>query len=166
MDFVSGLSNYSRLDVPDIEIGEATPTPVLFNEERQFVFNVGLGGEVYINEKFTSYFGFSTDFNAFKSNATILDDTTDDGDETVTAADYFHLSGGIDWKLSWANLILGVTYASSATSFENPFNGDFPNLDLINNQESTLSSHRYQFIIGFEIPILDNAFNKFKKDTE
>ncbi|MFT6795354.1 MAG: hypothetical protein ACJART_000486 [Maribacter sp.] len=50
MDFVSGLSNYSRLDVPDIEIGEATQTPVLFNEERQFVFNVGLGGKVYISE--------------------------------------------------------------------------------------------------------------------
>ncbi len=166
MDFVSGLSNYSRLDVPDIEIGDATPTPVLFNEERQFVFNFGVGGEVYINERFKSYFGFSTDFNAFKSNATILDDTTDDADDTVTAADFFHLSGGIDWKLSWANLILGVTYASSSSSFENPFNGDFPNLDLINNQESTLSSQRYQFIIGIEIPLLDKALNKAKKDTE
>ncbi len=166
MDFVSSLSTYSRLDVPDIEIGDATPTPVFFNEQRRFVFNVGVGGEVYLNEKFTSYFGFSTDFNAFKSNATILDDTTDDADETVTAADYFHLSGGIDWKLSWANLILGVTFASSSASFENPFNGDFPDLDLGNNQESTLSSQRYQFIIGFEIPILDNALKKFNKETE
>ena len=166
MDFVSGLSNYSRLDVPDIEIGDATPTPVLFNEERQFVFNFGVGGEVYINEKFTSYFGFSTDFNAYKSNATILDDTTDDADDTVTAADYFHLSGGVDWKLSWANLILGVTYASSSASFENPFNGDFPNLDLINNQQSTLSSERYQFIIGIEIPFVNKTLSKFNKKTE
>jgi hypothetical protein len=95
-----------------------------------------------------------------------LSDSTDDADETVTAADYFHLSGGIDWKLSWANLILGVTFASSSASFENPFNGDFPDLDLGNNQESTLSSQRYQFIIGFEIPILDNALKKLNKETE
>jgi hypothetical protein len=166
MDFVSGLSNYSRLDVPDIEIGDTTPTPVLFNEQRQFVFNVGVGGEVYLNEKFTSYFGFSTDFNAFTSNATILDNTTDDGDETVTAADYFHFSGGINWKLSWANLILGVTVASSSTSFESPFNGDFPDLDFGNNPESTLSSQRYQFIFGFEIPLLEKTLNNIKEKTE
>ncbi len=166
MDFVSGLSNYSRLDVPDIEIGDTTPTPVNFNEERQFVFNFGVGGEVYISEKFTSYFGFSTDFNAYESNATALDDTTDETDDTVIGANYFHLSGGMDWKLSWANLIFGVTFASSSTSFQNPFNVDFPNLDLNNTQESTLSNQRYQFIIGFEIPLLDKTMNKFKKKTE
>ncbi len=166
MDFVSGLSNYSRLDVPDIEIGDTTPTPVNFNEERQFVFNFGVGGEVYISEKFTSYFGFSTDFNAYESNATALDDTTDETDDTVIGANYFHLSGGMDWKLSWANLIFGVTFASSSTSFQNPFNVDFSNLDLNNTQESTLSNQRYQFIIGFEIPLLDKTMNKFKKKTE
>ena len=166
MDFVSGLSNYSRLNVPDIEIGDPMLTPVLFNEERQFVFNFGVGGEVYINEKFNSYFGFSTDFNAFKSNVTILDDNTDDADETAIEGDYFHLSGGIDWKLSWANLILGVTYASSYSSFQDPFNTDLPNLGVISNEESTLSSQRYQFIIGLEIPLVDKALNKFNTDSE
>ncbi len=166
MDFVSGISNYSRLDVPDIEIGDGTPTPVNFNEARRFVFNFGVGGEIYINDVFTSYFGFSTDFNAYKSNATALDDTTDDTDTRVIGADYYHLSGGIDWKLSWASVIFGVTYASSSTSFQNPFNADFPNFELNNTQESTLSNQRYQFVIGFELPILDKAFSKFKTKTE
>ncbi len=41
-----------------------------------------------------SYFGFSPDFTAYKFDVTILDNTTDD---TIIAADYFHLGGGIDY---------------------------------------------------------------------
>ena len=166
IDFVSSLSNYSRINVPNIEIGDASPTPIFFNEERQFVFNFGIGGEVYVNERFKSYFGFSTDFNAYVSSATAFDVSTDDAENTAIAADYYHLSGGIDWKMSWANIILGVTYASGSSSFQNPFNLNLSGIDLNTTQDSRLSYKRYQFIIGLEIPLADSIKNKIKNATE
>jgi hypothetical protein len=166
IDFVSGLTNYSRLNIPDIDIGDTSPTPVVFNEERQPVFNFGVGGEFYINERFKSYFGFSTDFNAFKENASAFDLSTDNAENTAIGADYYHFSGGIDWKMSWANIIFGATYASGSSRFQNPFNLTASGIDNTNTTESTLRNQRYQIIIGLEIPILDNTFNKMKKKTE
>lgn len=166
IDFVSGLSDYTRINIPDIDIGDANPTAVTFNEERRAIVNFGVGGEFYINEKFKSFFGFSTDFNAFKSNATAFDLNTEDAENTVIGAGFYHLSGGIDWQMSWANIILGLTYASGSSSFQNPFNINLSGIDLNNSQNATLSNQRYQLIIGLEIPLLDNTIGKFKTKTE
>jgi hypothetical protein len=166
IDYVSGLSNYSRIDVPNIDIGEPELTPIIFNEKRSSVFNFGLGGEIFISEKFKSYFGFSTDFNAFKSNATAFDISTSEAADDAIGADFYHLSGGIDWAMSWANIILGITYAAGSSTFENPFKQDIGDIDTTNIPKSQLKNQRYQLIIGLEIPILDNTLNKFKKKTE
>ncbi len=166
IDYVTGLSKYSRIDIPDIDIGEPELTPVLFNEQRSNVFNFGVGGEIYISEKFKSYFGFSTDFNAFKSNATAFDLSTTEAADDAIGADFYHLSGGIDWAMSWANIIFGVTYASGSSTFQNPFDQDIGDIEPNNIQESILKNQRYQIIIGLEIPILDNTLNTFKKKTE
>ncbi|OZV71090.1 hypothetical protein [Winogradskyella aurantia] len=166
IDYVAGLSKYSRIDVPEIDIGEPELTTVLFNEQRSNVFNFGVGGEIYMSEKLKSYFGFSTDFNAFKTNATAFDISTSEAADDAIGADFYHLSGGIDWAMSWANIILGVTYASGSSRFQNPFEQDIGSLEPNNSQESNLKNQRYQLIIGLEIPILDNTFKKLKEKVE
>jgi len=166
IDYVAGVSSYNRIAIPSIDIGADTPTPVDFNEERKTVFNFGIGGEIYINEKFKSYFGFSTDFNAFKDNSTAFDLSIEDAGNTVIGADFYHLSGGIDWEMSWASIILGFTYASGSSDFKNPFNLNTSDTNFNNTQESTLSNQRYQVIIGLEIPLIDNISNKNKKENE
>jgi len=166
IDYVSGLSNYSRIDIPDIDIGEDTPTPIRFNEERKPIFNFGFGGEVYIDERFKTYFGFSTDFNAFLENSTAFDISTDNANNTVIAADFFHLSGGIDWKMSWANIILGLTYAYGNSEFQYPFSLNLSGIDYESTQNSSLSNQRIQLIVGLEIPLIDKTINKFQNKTE
>lgn len=168
VDYVAAVSDFARLVIPNIDIGESTPTPVPFREERKAVVNFGVGGEIYISEKFMAYFGFSTDFNSYNSNSNIFDLSTNDAEDAVIAADYYHLSGGIDWKLTWAKLILGITYARGAVDFSNPFNINSSGLDFGSTQNSRLANVRYQAVVGLEIPFIKQKSNNLKsgKDSE
>lgn len=165
LDFVSGILDFTRISIPDIDIGQPNLTPVPFNEERRAIINFGVGGEVYISEKFRSFFGFSTDYNAYKTNTSVFDLTTNDPDNTAISTNFFHFSGGIDWKMSWASIILGITYATGSADFNNPFQINASGLDFNNTQNSNLKNRRYQTIIGLEIPIIEKTINTFNKKT-
>jgi hypothetical protein len=156
IDFVSGLSNYQRISISEIDIGAATPTAVIFNEARKAVFNFGIGGEIFLNDKFTTYFGFSSDFNAFKSNELLFNLTTSNANDMFVGTDFFHYSGGINMEMNWASIVMGITYASGSSKIQNPFRLNLSGIDFTDTQNSMLSSERWQFIVGLEIPFLNN----------
>lgn len=157
LDYISGLSKYDRIEIPDIDTGDAQPTSVLFVERRDDVVNFGAGAELFINEKFKTFFGLSTDFTSFGSNANILDLSSDESKDINVGEDFLHLSFGFEWKLNWASFVLGTTYTSGSSSFVNPLNISDEGIDLNNTVTSRLDYRRWQFVVGVEVPFLDNV---------
>jgi hypothetical protein len=155
LDYVNGLKKYDRISIPDIDIGDGIKIPVNFDEERRAVFNVGVGAELELYKNLKAYGGFSTDFNAFKNNANIFDISSDKNKQINIGDDFYHMSGGIDWKLSWISIISGITYTKGSNSFVSPYQIDFGNSTIDNNLNSKLSYSRWQFVIGIDIPVLN-----------
>lgn len=163
IDYVNGLSLYDRLLIPSIDNGNDELTPVLFKEERSDVVNFGAGIEIFINDRFKSYASFTTDYNAFITNANIFDLSSPDSRDINIGEDFIHYSMGIDLKLNFASVVLGATYTSSSAEFVNPI--DLTQSGIILNDESLakIDYSRWQFVVGLEIPVFEKI-NPGKKD--
>ena len=167
IDYVSGLKEYNRLNVPNIDTGGNELTPVNYNETRSVVVNFGVGAEIFLNDKFKSYLGFSTDFSANKSSPNLFDISTNEPKNNNIGDDFYHLSTGIDWKLSWASVIFGVTYTKGSSEFLIPLKLDLEDINIDDPNTANLNYSRWQFVVGLEIPLLDEKVNKlFKKDKD
>lgn len=166
IDYVSGIKEYSRLDVPNIDTGDEL-TAVNYNETRNAVVNFGFGAEIYLSDKFKSYLGFSTDFSANKSNPNLFDISTNETKNNNIGDDFYHFSTGIDWKLSWASVIFGVTYTKGSSEVLIPLKLDLDDINIQEPNTADLRYSRWQFVVGLEIPLLDEKVNNlFKKDEE
>ena len=166
IDFMSGIKKYDKLNIPNINTGESELTPVNFNESRKAIINFGVGAEIYLNDSFKSYFGFTTDFNAFDSDANIFDLTSDETKEINIGEDFYHMSLGIDWKLNWASIIFGITYTQGSTEFMSPFKLDIDKINTQDTQSSNLNYNRWQFVVGLEIPLFDEKVNSILSKNE
>ena len=164
IDYVSPLGKYARLSIPSLNLGAIELTKIAFEEERQLVLNFGVGGEIYMSEKFKSYFSFSTDFNAYESNASVLDLSSEDNNDINTGEDLYHFGMGIDWSLSWGHVIFGTTYTNGSSEFDSPLKFDLDGIDeIFDTKPAKLSYTRWQFIVGLEIPIFDEKVNSLIK---
>lgn len=166
LDYVSGLSSYTRLEVPDIDTGQDALTSISFEERRKSIINFGVGGEFYINEFVNLYTGFSTDFNSISTESDVLDV---EGNPTINSdlgSDYIHASMGAELKLKWANLILGATHTRSTTDFLSPSSIASDDLNITENTLAVLSFTRWQFIVGLDIPFLNKKVDDLLKDEE
>ena len=159
VDYIFGISEYKRIEIPDIDIGNDQPKSVLFNETRDAVFNFGVGAEIYMSEMFTAYLGLSSDYTAYGSNANIFDLSSPKTKDINVGEDFFHFSAGVNWTLKWASFVLGTTYTSGSSTFDNPLFIPNNGTDLIETDTSRIDYNRWQFVIGVEVPFLDN-FNK------
>lgn len=163
IDYMNHLDEYERLSLPAVDLGDENPTPIVFNERRNSVVNFGVGGELYISETVKTYFGISTDFDSYDNDNDFFDFNTSNADEFGAGSDFVHFSCGIDWKLSWANIIFGLTYArgTSDVKINSDFFGSDVFLDPVAN--STVLSQRLQFVLGFEIPFLNKGMKRIKE---
>ncbi|MDU8886013.1 hypothetical protein RXV94_07570 [Yeosuana sp. MJ-SS3] len=168
VDFVNKIKNYSRIDIPSIDIDEDDLVYVIFDEKRNSVINFGTGAEIYLTDNFKSYFGFSTDFNAYKSNTNIFDLSSDNAMDVNSGVDFYHFSTGIDWNLDWANIIFGVTYTQGSNELLIPSKLNIDGINPNISNPADLKYYRWQFMIGLEVPLLDQKvntiFNKSNKN--
>ena len=68
-------------------------------------------------------------------------------------------------KMSWASLILGTTYANSGTSeFSSPLNPAAEDINITDSEVTQFEFSRWQFIIGIEIPFLNEKVKQSKTD--
>jgi len=160
VDYIAGLAGYNRISVPEFDTGKEEPTAILFEEKRNGVLNFGVGVEVFVNEKMTSYISFSSDYNAIENNERIFN-LSDDGEiHNNINENFMHLGMGVDWDLSWGNIVFGTTYTHGAGKFDyslDPVNN-------INNDEFVgLKYNRWQFIVGLEIPFFDEKIKEVKR---
>lgn len=163
LDYVNGLQSYQRITVPSIDTGDTSPTTVNFYEERKAVINFGLGAEFFIKENLKTYAAFSTDFNGFNSSASIFDLSNSNNKELNLGNNFIHLSFGTDWKLKWANAIIGATYTGGSGSAPNPSTPDENPLDLTTTPETQAKYFRWQFVVGIEVPFLNNKIKSLIK---
>jgi hypothetical protein len=166
LDYVSGLAQYDRIIIPDINTGDDSLTPVYFDEERKTVFNFGVGAEYFLSEKFKAFGGFTTDFSAFKNSANIFDLSSKNNKEINVGEDFYHMSLGLDWKLNWASLIMGITYASSSGTFASPYKLEVDGFDIDNNLNSQIKYTRWQFVVGIDVPILGKKVSGLLKSNK
>lgn len=166
LDYVSGLAQYDRIIIPDINTGDDSLTPVYFDEERKTVFNFGVGAEYFLSEKFKAFGGFTTDFSAFKNSANIFDLSSKNNKEINVGEDFYHMSLGLDWKLNWASLIMGITYASSSGTFASPYRLEVDGFDIDNNLNSQIKYTRWQFVVGIDVPILGKKVSDLLKSNK
>lgn len=152
VDYIAGLSSYNRISIPSFDTGNENLTSVLFEEKRKGVVNFGVGIQMYMNERFSSFVSFSTDYNAIESSGSFFD-LSDTGEVNNDFNDNFiHLGGGIDWTLKWGNVSLGLTYTTGSSEFDRTFNP----FEESNNNLVSVKYQRWQFIAGIEIPFLDD----------
>lgn len=164
LDYVAGLSSYTRIKVPEFDTGQDEITSVSFDESRKEVLNFGLGAEIFVNERIDLYAGFSTDFNALTTSSNILDVSGTTANKSDLGNDYIHTSFGTELQLKWASLILGATHTRSTTDFFSPFKLQSDEIDLSDSTFSVLSFIRWQFIVGLDIPFLNKQAKKIQKN--
>lgn len=157
LDYVAGLKDYNRIKIPDIDAGGDNATTVLFKESRKSVFNFGAGLEVFLNDQFKAYGSFSTDFNAFIKNANVFDLSSDGSRDVSIGEDFIQFSMGIDLKLRWASIILGTNYISGSSEFTNPLSLAKSGITFDDYATTKLDYSRWQFVVGIEIPVLENT---------
>ena len=103
----------------------------------------------------STFLGISTDFSGYGSNANIFDLSSDQTKDINVGEDFFHWSLGFDWNLNWASFVLGTTYTSGSSSFNNPLNISGDGIDFDDPATSKISFNRWQFVVGIEVPFLD-----------
>lgn len=156
LDYIFGLSGYNRLSVPEFDTGNEELTKVLFEEKRNGVFNFGAGLEIYMTEKFSSFISFSTDFNSIENDFNNFS-ISDDGEFNNNFNENFiHVGLGVDWTLKWGNIVFGGTYTNGSSQIESSSNPIFQN----NNEYTNLKYNRWQFIIGLELPFLNDKIKQ------
>ncbi len=164
VDYVSGLKEYDRVKIPSIDTGQEDMTPVLFEESRKNIVNFGAGLEVFVHENFKVYGSFTTDYNAFIKNANIFDLSSDGNRDVSIGEDFIQYSVGIDLKLRWASVILGTNYLSGSSEFTSPLSLTKSGVVFDDYATTKLDYNRWQFVVGIEIPVLENTDSTKKKE--
>jgi hypothetical protein len=164
LDYVTGLIEYDRITIPNIDTGEENATPVLFEESRKSVLNFGAGLELFVHDRFKVYGSFTTDYNAFIKNANIFDLSSDGNRDVNIGEDFIQYSVGIDLKLRWASIIIGTNYMSSTSEFLTPAGLVKNETDNGNYANTKLDYNRWQFVVGFEIPFLEKFDSNNRKE--
>ena len=157
LDYVTGLMEFDRINIPGIDTGEENTTSVLFEESRKSVLNFGAGLEVFVYENFNVYGSFTTDYNSFIKNANIFDLSSDGNRDVSIGEDFIQYSVGIDLKLRWASIIIGTNYINGSNVFTSPLSIVKSGIVNDNYANTKLEYNRWQFVVGIEIPLLENT---------
>jgi hypothetical protein len=154
-DYVAAQGGYQRIKVPAIDIGDGELTEISFRDERRAVVNFGIGAEVYVHDKLKTYGGFSTDFNSLESDSSIFDFSGESDNGINIGANFIHGSAGIDYRASWATIILGATFTAGSSSFISPLRPGDEGLESLDPAPTKVNYSRWQFIVGLEFPFIE-----------
>jgi len=156
VDWHNKINEYDRLVIPVIDGGTEESRSFIFKEELNAVINFGLGVEFYLNPKYSLFASFVTDFSPVETNANIFDLTSKESEDINLNTGYFHLGFGVDMKLNWAKLILGTTFSTGSSEFNQAIDVPNPNININRNDDNTkITISRWRFIVGLEIPIFN-----------
>jgi hypothetical protein len=151
IDWHSRVREYERIKVPDGVIFPVGDNP--FEEELKAILNFGAGGEFYLSPSINIITSFSTDFSATKESINLFDYVNQSSDEINLLDDIWHLAAGMDLHRPWGRITAGFNYARSLNKIDSDA-GDIPLQPPVIT--SGISYQRWRFIIGFEIPLIND----------
>jgi len=132
------------------------------------VWNAGVGMELALNEKFSAYGSFATDFSAVVGDVDRIAEFKNEISASTFRADFYNLGGGFSLETKWAELTLGATYAGASQNIRRPINlpeeGDEPIFD--SGERSEVKYNRWRFVLGFSFPFANNLAKKVGVDKE
>lgn len=166
LSYNSKVDNYSKIDIPDLvsETDDNLPT-ILFDEELNPIFNIGVGTEINLSEKLNFYGSFSTDFSPFTKQESSDDPVEQPTQTTNFTTDYYHYGFGVNYSHKWANFILGTIYSSGNSKIEK--NANLPITPSNPDEFSEIKINRWRFVIGIEILFIDGSkLSKFGIDPK
>ncbi|MCG8311329.1 MAG: hypothetical protein MI975_28330 [Cytophagales bacterium] len=163
-EWFNKIDPYTLMEVEPF-LGQSTGDTIHYGlvDNLKSVFNFGVGFEHYFNEKVEVYGGVSTDFSAVNSDDGFIFEFDDNVTNSTFDGDIYHFGGGFALNLTWAELTLGATYASSSRQIPRPLNigGD----ELLNSDEvSDLKYGRWRFIVGFSFPFVNKISDNLNFD--
>lgn len=164
-EWYSQIPKYSMMTTADHysqSLGDTIRLIVV--DKMKSVLNIGLGFEIYLNEKISFYTSFCTDFSAVTSD---LNNFVKDKNETRNSslqADFYHYGGGFVLNVKNADITLGITYTGANMEIQKPFNfpseGDDDSNILNPEDPASLKWDRYRFVFSFSLPFLKNIKEK------
>ncbi|WP_146090628.1 hypothetical protein [Aureitalea marina] len=170
LEWYSGTGNYRRINIPSFDRDESNEQldelSFNLNEELRSIVNFAVGVEFFISERLKGYGSFSTDFSAYKDNPNIFDLIDQTEEDINFRQDYYHVGGGVELIFNWANLILGANFAQASANFRSPEPLPLEYITTSSTNGASLINTRWQFIIGIDIPFLDDLNPLTRKEPE
>ena len=157
----SKVKPYQRIELPPLDAAIQRLDSEPFEEEFRSVINFGAGAEIYISPSVKFIMSFSSDYSATVSSINLFDVVNQSQGKVNLLNDFWHYGFGTDLSLKWGQIVLGATYSRTTSPFEEGV--DIPDdiiddgaLDFVTN----ITFERWRFIIGLEIPLLQNKLNE------
>ena len=159
---------YNKLDLYTLmesEVFNSQSTGVAINtelvDELNHVINFGTGIELFLSDKLTNFYSYSTNFSAVNTNVSSFASLEETTNNTVVKADFNNLAGGFSFNANKVEINLGAGYSFGKQTIKRPV--DFP-LDSTDQDEifqadevSRLRIEKWRFFIGISIPFVDKV---------
>jgi hypothetical protein len=165
VEWHSKINEYEKITLPASVLNDNTEQSK-FNEEFKTVINFGAGMNLFLTSNATLFLSVSSDFNAFISSVSILDELFNSEKNVNVFNDFWHFGLGTDLKTRWGDLYTGFIYSYTSTNVKEP--PPVISQNIYQFAEGALGGVKYQrlrVVIGFEIPIfikLNKLKNKLK----
>lgn len=171
LELFSPIGEYSMIRAQDFS-SQSNPAEIIgfrVVDNRELVFNGGIGAEMRISEKVSGYLSFSTDFSPYeRSDIKSFYSFEQEVSNRMIFSDFYHAGGGIVIRIPQADITLGATWTGASESIERPVNfpeeGN-PESILDSGNTAQIKTSRWRLVFSFSLPALDKIKNKFQRNT-
>jgi hypothetical protein len=157
-EWYGGVKEYTMFTVKD-HVSQSTGDTIGFtlNDRLNSVLNFGVGTEIYLKDKLSMYFSFSTDFSAAPGEGEGFISQEPVAINSTTTSNFYHFASGFVLTLPGADITLGAAYTGGKQDFPRPI--DFPDeeddgiFDM--DEMATMSWNRWRLVLSFSVPFLE-----------
>lgn len=157
-EWYSSVNQYTLLEA-EPHVSQSNGDTIRFSliDDLKSVTNFGIGAEIYMSDKLSTYLSVSTDFSAAPESVSGFSQNEPTANNTVFSADFFHFAGGVVLNWRRADITFGAAYTGGDQEFARPI--DFPEEgdDGIFEKDETGSFrwNRMRVIFSFSFPFLN-----------
>jgi len=168
-EWYSGVSSYILLQAaPHVSQSDGETIRFALVDDLKSVINFGVGTQLYLSEKLSTYLSASTDFSAAPDLSTGFSENEPIAHNTVFSADFYHLAAGFVLSIKRVDITLGAAYTSGKQEFARPV--DFPDEDddgiFEMDETGSFKWSRFRVIFSFSFPFLKDVSNRFSGDKK
>ena len=152
-EWYNAIPRYTMMEAEDhnSQSSGETISFTLFDELKS-VTNFGIGAQIYINPKLSTYVSMSSDFSAVSGDGTGFIQNEPEATNSVFTTDFYHFATGVSFSLKPADVTLGFTYTGGEQDFNRPT--DIPDDQQTGNMDEMVSFSwdRLRAVFSFAIP--------------